>query len=54
MNRKRVEELSVGMDGLLYCLQDSVCAYSFELEDSYPKKLHEVSDRLGSSHSYME
>ena len=42
------------MNGLLYCLQDSVGAYGFEMEDYNLKMLHEISDGLRPSHQDLE
>ena len=36
------------------CLQDSVKAYGFELEDRGPKTLHKISDELGLPHPGVE
>ena len=36
------------------CLQGSVKAYSFELEYCGSTTLHEIFDKLGSSHSDVE
>ena len=42
------------MNDLRHCLQDSVRAYDFELEDCGPKTLYKISYGFGSSHSDVE